>query len=333
MKPAVSVIVPVYNVAAYLPSCLDSLVSQTLQSIEILIINDGSPDNSQEIIDEYAARYPDIITSFRKENGGLSDARNFGLEHANGQYIAFVDSDDVVSADMLQDMYSLAQKHRAEIVICNLKKVDEHGNILQLMPQLPQLPERIELAEEFSPFADLSYFACNKIFKASLFKNKRFLRGCHFEDIQLIPQLLLECATIAHTNEYHYHYLERSGSISRTHTEKGADILRAVQDVEKAFLNSKYKNKTQQLKNFQILEGVYTFLAYTAFIQDKQTAAKMNKMLAEFREKNRISLSEILLYRRFGKNYLLSLPPKKVLYYLFCFAGLQSWLQKIMRKA
>ena len=129
--PKVSIIVPVYQVEKYLRKCLDSLVNQTLEEIEILVINDGSPDDSQVIIDEFQQKYPLIIKSFIKENGGLSDARNFGLEKATGEFIGFVDSDDEVSKTMFQEMYSLAKKHEAEMVICNLQKVDEHGMLLR----------------------------------------------------------------------------------------------------------------------------------------------------------------------------------------------------------
>ena len=89
----VSIIVPVYNVEQYLGKCLDSLVNQTLQEIEILVVNDGSPDNSQRIIDDYVRRYPNKVRSFTKENGGLSDARNYGMQYATGKYVAFLDSD------------------------------------------------------------------------------------------------------------------------------------------------------------------------------------------------------------------------------------------------
>jgi len=326
----ISVIVPVYNVERYLRKCLNSLVNQTLQEIEILIVNDGSPDSSQIIIDEFSEKFPLKIKSFVKENGGLSDARNCGLDRATGEFIAFVDSDDSVSEKMFAEMYALAKKHEAEMVICNLQKVDEAGKITQKLTQIPNMPERIVLEDHFSVFADLSYFACNKIFRRDLFAGKRFEKGIHFEDIQLIPQLLLKCRVIARTQNYHYHYLEREDSITKTHTENGLDILHAVDEVEKAFENSRYSHMKKEIKNFKILEGVYTFLAYLAFVKDEQIYQKMSQELKVFLRKNMISTVDILLYRRFGRNYLLYLPLKKKIYYLLYFIGQEKLLRKLV---
>ncbi len=328
--PAVSIIVPVYQVEKYLRKCLHSLVNQTLQDIEILIINDGSPDNSQEIIDEFKEQYPLKIKSFIKENGGLSDARNFGLEKATGEFIGFVDSDDEVSKTMFEEMYSLAIKHEAEMVVCNLQKVDQHGNITQKLTQIPNMPEKINLRENFSIFSDLSYFACNKIFKRELFENKRFKKGVHFEDIQLIPRLVLNCQTIAQTQNYHYQYLERTDSITKTHTRKGLDILKAVEDVNVAFEKSQYSSKDLELKNFNILEGVYTYLAYLAFVKEDGVYQEMDHALKKFMNNHQISKREILSYKRFEKNYLLSLPVKKKIYYILCFTGLNQFIRKLI---
>ena len=326
----ISVIVPVYNVENYLEKCLNSLVNQTLQEIEILVINDGSKDNSQKIIEFFQIKFPQKIKTFAKENGGLSDARNFGIDRATGEFLAFVDSDDYVSATMMEEMYGLAKKHEAEIVICNLQKVDEHGNVTQKLRQIPNLPEKIDLEKNFSVFSDISYFACNKIFKRELFDGKRFQKGMHFEDIELIPQLLLQCKTLAKTNAFHYQYLERSNSISKSHTERGLDILKAVERVEKAFENSVYFSQQKELKGFQILEGIYTFLAYLAFVKDDKVYRKMSLELKEFSKERNISTLEILKYKRFGKNYLLSLPLKKQVYYLLYFFGLEKIIRKII---
>lgn len=328
----VSVIVPVYNVEKYLEKCLESLVTQTMDDLEIVVVNDGSTDGSQVIIEDYQRRFPERIRHFTKKNGGLSDARNFGIEHCEGEFIGFVDSDDYVLPTMFAEMHELAVKHHAEMVICNLQKVDESGKVTQKLTQIPNLPEKIMLAGHFSVFSDLSYFACNKLFHRCLFEGRRFKKGVHFEDIQLIPQLLLECKTLAQTQTYHYQYLERSDSITKTHTEKGLDILKAVEDVEKAFLQSQYSARKRELKNFQILEGVYTFLAYLAFVQDENTFNLMSDTLKKFIKKRHISTKEILSYRRFGRNYLLSLPVRKRVFYLLYFSGQEKLLRKLLQK-
>ncbi len=326
----VSIIVPVYNVENYLEKCLNSLVAQTLQEIEIVVVNDGSTDYSQAIIQDFQSRFPDKIKSFQKQNGGLSDARNFGLKHSSGEFIGFVDSDDYVSKTMFEEMYTLAKVHQAQMVICNLQKVDEFGNVTQKLTQIPNLPEKIELKEHFSIFSDISYFACNKIFQRNLFNEYEFKKGVHFEDIQLIPQLLLNCKTIAQTQQFHYQYLERSDSITKTHTEKGIDILKAVEDVEVAFQNSKYASFKKELRNFQILEGVYTYLAYLAFVKDDEVFYKMSNKLEKFVHQRSLKRADFLSYRRFGKNYLLSLPVKKKIYYLLYFFGLKNLIRKLM---
>ena len=117
-----SIIVPVYNTFQYLPRCLDSLVKQNLNDYEIIIVNDGSPDNSQDIIDEYVKRY-DNIKAYKKENGGLSDARNYGIAKASGEYIAFVDSDDYVANNMYELMYNKAKEKDYDMVVCDLNYV------------------------------------------------------------------------------------------------------------------------------------------------------------------------------------------------------------------
>lgn len=326
----VSVIVPVYNVENYLAKCLDSLVNQTYQNIEILVINDGSKDNSEKIIQEYAQKYPEKIKPFTKENGGLSDARNFGIDRATGDYLGFVDSDDYVMPSMFEEMAYLAEKHQSKMVICNIQKVDQNGNITQKLTQIPNMPEKIDLEKNLSVFSDLSYFACNKLFKKELFREKRFKKGVHFEDIQLIPQLLLECDTISQTQNFHYQYLERTDSITKTHTEKGLDILKAVTDVEKVYAVSKYRDRKEELKNFQIFEGVYSFLAYLAFVKDEKVFYNMSEKLEIFIKDRRLKLKDILNYNRFDKNYLLSLPLKKKIFYLLFFAGQKKLIRKLV---
>ncbi|MGE4513601.1 MAG: glycosyltransferase family 2 protein [Chryseobacterium sp.] len=326
----ISIIIPVYNVEQYLAKCLDSVIRQTYQNIEILVVNDGSTDNSAQIITDYARKYPNKIKSFHKENGGLSDARNFGIDRATGDYIGFVDSDDYITPNMYEDMVGLAEKHNAEMVICNIQKVNQKGKIVQKLTQVPNMPEKIDLEKNFSVFSDISYFACNKLFRKTLFNEKRFKRNVHFEDIQLIPQLLLMCKTIAQTQDFHYQYLERSDSITKTHTEKGLDIFKAIEDVKEFFNKTTYADRKKELENFLIFEGIYSFIAYLAFVKDDDVFYRMSENLEQFIYKSDIKLKNILNYTRFGKNYLLSLPLKKSIFYLLFFARQKKLIRKLM---
>ncbi len=321
----ISIIIPVYNVEKYLVRCLDSIINQTLKEIEIIVVNDGSKDNSQQIIDNYAKKDPRII-SILKENGGLSDARNTGLDIAHGEYISFIDSDDYVDPTMLNEMYFLAKKHDAEIAICNLIKVNENGEEFNPLPQSPQLKEKIELEKDFTLFGELSCFACNKIFKKELFQNHRFLKGLHFEDIELIPQLILESKTIAKTNNYFYKYYERQDSITRRFNSKGLDLFTSVDNVTKIFITSLYKENKNELKRFQILQGFYSYLAYVARVKDKSLKIEMLTLLENKLKEFDISKIEILTYKRFNKNYLFSLEFKKIIFY---FIGIinSKWLK------
>ncbi|MFN8362309.1 MAG: glycosyltransferase family 2 protein [Cloacibacterium normanense] len=143
--------------------------------IEILVINDGSTrsKNSQKIIEDFQNKFPQKNKNFCKGKRRFKCA-GYRIRQSNGEFLAFVDSDDYVSATMMEEMYGLAKKHEAEIVICNLQKVDENGIVTQKLTQIPNLPEKIDLEKHFSVFSDVSYFACNKIFKRELFDGKKF---------------------------------------------------------------------------------------------------------------------------------------------------------------
>ena len=112
-----SVVVPVYNVEKYLDKCLDSLVNQEIDDYEVIVVNDGTKDNSQLIIDKYAKDYPNIVKSYIKENGGLSDARNYGIKYASGEYITFLDSDDYIEYDTYKNMLDIAYKGNHDLVV------------------------------------------------------------------------------------------------------------------------------------------------------------------------------------------------------------------------
>ena len=120
----VSIVAAVYNLEKYLPRCLDALVNQTLQEIEILCVDDGSTDSAPQIIDEYAKKYPEKVKAFHKENGGEFTTRNYGLERATGEYVTFVDTDDWVESDWAEKLYNAAKENDADLAVCGVERID-----------------------------------------------------------------------------------------------------------------------------------------------------------------------------------------------------------------
>ena len=203
----VSVIVPVYNVEDYLEKCLNSLVNQTLKEIEIIVVNDGSPDNSQKIIDRYAKKYKNI-KSYTKENGGLSDARNFGIKKAKGEYITFIDSDDYIELTMLEKMYNHAISKKVDIVVCDTINVYE-DKIQYLKSNYKYSNNTIKNYLIAPPMA------CIRIYRKEIFNNIEFKKGIYYEDLELTPKLVNQTLKIDFLEEGLYYYLQRNGSIMK----------------------------------------------------------------------------------------------------------------------
>lgn len=210
----ISVIVPVYNVAPYLKKCLDSLVNQTIDDIEIIVVNDGSTDGSQKIIDEYQNKYPKLIKSFIKKNGGLSDARNFGIDKAKGMYIGFVDSDDYVQLDMFDKMYKKAISENFDIVVCDINY--ENGNNIKRISSLVQ-DDLNTIADIQKQMINIYPVAWNKIYKKNLFDyGIRFKKGVLYEDVEFLYRLFPYINSIGVVKEPLINYVQRNGAISKT---------------------------------------------------------------------------------------------------------------------
>lgn len=223
MKYKVSVIVPIYNVENYLERCLKSLVSQTLDEIQIILVNDGSPDDSQLIIDKYVDLYPRKVMGLNKSNGGLSDARNYGISYAEGEYIGFVDSDDYIDSTMYEKLYNKAKETNSDIVTCGYYGIDEEtdsyryfqrGNVIQYGMNIHENPKLL--------YTNAPY-AWNKIYKRTLFLDTgiRFPKGKIYEDIATIYPLMLYANKISKVDEALYYYvLKREGAITATFSDK-----------------------------------------------------------------------------------------------------------------
>lgn len=215
----VSIIVPVYNTEKYLPQCLDSLLQQTLDDIEIIIINDWSTDWSQAIIDFYLKKYPSKIVSITKDNWWQSEARNLWLSVAKWEYIWFVDSDDWVELNMFAKLYSLADSNRYDVVSCWYKKILNNNTKNFLPYQLSN--DFFDSWKDFITTFTFQAYPCNKLFKNTLLQDNfiRFISWKWFEDIFFIWDVGVFVRSYAMTKDilynYRIHYSSTTQSFSR----------------------------------------------------------------------------------------------------------------------
>ena len=227
MQPLLSIIVPIYNVEQYLDRCIQSILNQTYQNLEIILVDDGATDCSGAIADSYAAK-DKRIKVFHKENGGLSDARNYGLEHVTGDYILFIDSDDFIVNIMCERLITVASSNNADIVSCNyyIYRGDDDISIHTMSVQddkrtftgMDMLRYYLLKTEPF----DLNV-VWNKIFKLDLFNGVepvRFPKGRVQEDNFTIFRLFLNANSIVTLNEPLYYYVQRAGSIMANFTRR-----------------------------------------------------------------------------------------------------------------
>lgn len=229
--PRISVVVPIYNVEAYLDKCVASLVSQSYPNLEILLVDDGSPDGCPALCDEWAEKDPRVVV-IHKENGGLSDARNTGIARASGEYISFVDSDDYVAEKYIETLYRTLREQDADVSACNYRQVDEEG-----APLPEKLSEKLQTGvctgEEmlhryfsFDGTGKTLVIACAKLFKKSLFSEVSFATGRLHEDEYLYFPLYRLVGKVAFTDAFLYSYVQRKGSIinSTVSSKRAEDI-------------------------------------------------------------------------------------------------------------
>lgn len=248
-KKKISVIVPVYNVELYLEKCLDSLVNQDFDDYEIIVVNDGSTDNSQLIIDKYKEKYPNLIKAFIKQNGGLSSARNYGIENSTGEYLMFLDSDDYIALDSLKKLYDKAVSDKADIVVYNYYSV-ENGNLIKIGE--PNYKSKSNV----SKYIIGQPSACNKFIKSSIFlkNNIWFPGGKYYEDLGTLPLLALYTNKITFLDEYLYYYVQRENSImnKKKYNKKMEDIFWVLNNI-----SSEYKKKNLYDKYYEEIEFLY----------------------------------------------------------------------------
>lgn len=210
----ISVIIPCYKVEKYLPACIESVMKQTYGKIEIILVDDGSPDRCGMICDNYAQKDNRIIV-IHKPNGGLSDARNAALDIAKGEYLTFVDSDDTVAVDYVEEQYRLIEKYDCQMSVTQWQTFVE-GTQLKIRQDKPReicfnTPQEAVTSMYYQEEFDNA--VCGKMYHRDLFKSLRFPKGLVFEDDYLVYQLMFKCKKVAYSNKITYYYLLRSDSI------------------------------------------------------------------------------------------------------------------------
>ena len=249
--PKISVIVPVYNTEKYVEKCLDSICNQKLNDLELIIVNDGSEDNSEAIIKKWVKNNENKIKIkyLKKENGGLSDSRNFAIPYVTGKYISFIDSDDYIS----ENLYSNLEKYMNEevdLIKFKMQKVDENGNILEKLDG--PIFEKCTGEEGYEKLCTNDKFldpACIYLYRTEFYKQNHFeyAKGTYHEDFGLTSLIILKAKSFVSTNEFGYYYLQSNSSITRDvnynkEIQKSNDLLKH------------YDNMIEKIKEYDISE-------------------------------------------------------------------------------
>lgn len=273
-----SIIVPVYGVEKYIDKCLNSLVKQSLKEIEIIVVNDGTKDNSQKIIDKYVKKYPDKIKSYIKENGGQGSARNYGLKKATGEYIGYVDSDDFVEKDMYKKLYNKAKENNYDIVVCGNYNVSEDYQNKNIDTFINNY--NTDLENIF--FGKMAVW--NKIYKRDiLIKNKlEFKEKVWYEDLAFTLKAIMNSNTFAFIDEPLYDYLIRKGStMNNSNVQRNLEILDAFNDILSYIKHNKKEEYFSKIE-FLAIDHIYISAivrVLKAEADDKVKRETINKLI------------------------------------------------------
>lgn len=304
--PKISIIVPIYNVEEYLPRCIDSILAQTFKDFELILVDDGSLDNCGKICDEYAQK-DDRIVVIHKENGGLSDARNAGIDVATGEYIGFIDSDDWIDSNMYYVLYNNAIKNMADISECLFTQCSD--NIVVKQPN--KIIEKVfskenAIIELYNNDNFGSITVWNKLFKKSLFDIIKFPFGKINEDQFVTPKLFYYANCVVFCNYIGYYYFSRQNSIMNSDFSlKKLDAVYAYKDNRDFLIEHnlkqalKYNDATYcfvLLKYWKLFkENNYIRNEYAVIIEEYR------KLKFKFLSNDVLSIKEkiVLLYKRF----------------------------------
>ena len=271
----ISIVVPIYNVEKYLNKCLDTIINQSYKDLDIILVDDGSPDNCGKICDDYAKK-DKRIRVIHKKNGGLSDARNCGLEVAKGEYICFIDSDDYIELDMIDKLYTAICNENAEIAICGMMIEYENGKKIDktIKNNKKIVMNKIDGLKMLNSFYLFDMATCDKMFKTNLFgQDIRYPIGKKSEDFYTTYKLFYKSNKSVYIPDALYHYYQRENSISRNKSNINRSYIEgSINQLE--FFKNNLPNLTY------IAESAYAFANiayYNKFLDYKIKMSSLDK--------------------------------------------------------
>ena len=292
MDEKISVIVPVYNVEQYLERCVDSIINQTYKNLEIILVNDGSTDNSGKLCDELAKR-DDRIRVIHKENGGLSDARNTGIEEAEADLIGFIDSDDYIDENMYELLIDNLRETNADLSMCGHYDVYNNVSEAQVTEKKTWTLSPEEAIKMVMEAKVLSVTAVNKLYKKSLFSDLKFNIGKIAEDAFIMIKLLDKCNIVVATNEKKYYYVHRENSITtQKFSTKFLNVIEAYEQNKEIILE-----KYPELKEVaQMRMNWAYFYVLDRLLLDKEYNDKKleNKLISYLKDYSKSILTDSL---------------------------------------
>lgn len=298
-KPLISVIVPVYNVEKYIRQCVDSILMQTYENLEIILVDDESPDNCPQICEEYA-KTDSRVRVIHKKNGGLSDARNAALDIAQGEFVGFVDSDDWIESDMFEYLMNGLVNYQADISCCEVINVYKYRMQYKNIKNDIVYSSKETLQQMFSD--QMENYACNKLYKKELWDNIRYPVGKNFEDILTIYKIVEKAEKIAVLKEGKYYYRRREDSISGNRDFKNRlHIYTAIIE--------RYEDVVQRMPEFcvplfhRVWEYYISELSEEIIMkpEKREENLKLLKLMAPFVEKHMNEIADAMNMKKNGR--------------------------------
>jgi Glycosyltransferases involved in cell wall biogenesis len=272
----ISIVIPVYNVEQYLAKCLDSLLAQTNKDFKVIIVNDGSPDDCQDIIDVYVKEHPNFIYGYQKENGGLSDARNYGMQFVDTEFVLFIDSDDFVEPNLVEKVLGEVDEEVDMVVFDYNQYYESEDKKIVIHNGLSEGKDYF-LSENADIMVTIKNAAWNKLYRSSLFieNHIEYPKGYRYEDLGTTFKLLLHTRKIRFLNIPLVNYLvDRSGNITTTYDKKIYDILAMVKVNNDYYMEEGYFLTYYEELKYITVRNVLECLKKTAYMSEREFVMK-----------------------------------------------------------